>query len=92
MSGPTIKFCLDHPQKLLQIFQAGLDREYMWDPGRLGVGVEIPSIIFSFVSLDAKSSILIPPSIVPYVNALDQMITVDISFNPQLILAFYKYS
>ena len=23
MSGPTVKFCLDHPHKLLQIFLAG---------------------------------------------------------------------
>ena len=57
---------------------------------------ELPSISFSFSPPSSSPkpspafSFLPPLSLVPY--ALDWMITVDIFFNPRLILAFYKYS
>ena len=67
---------------------AGLVKEYMRDPGKQGVSVDILSIFPPFVPLEAFPSILILPSVVPYVNGLDRAITVDITFNPRLILAF----
>ena len=58
----------------------------MRDPGRPGVGVEIPSRLYSFLLLDAKGSILISISVVPSVIALDRRITDNISF----ILGSYR--
>ena len=78
--------------KFFSVLQAGPVKEYMRDPGQQRVSVDIRSLLPSFVLPEAITSILIPPSVAPYVNALDRTITVDISFNPRLILAFYKYS
>ena len=78
--------------KTINVQYAGLVKEYMRDPGKQGVSVDILSIFPPFVPLEAFPSILILPCVVPYVKGLDRTITVDVSFNPRLILAFHKYS
>ena len=63
----------------MSLVAPGLDKEYMRDPGRPGVGVEILSCISSFVLLDANLSILISLSAVPDAIAVDRTITDNIS-------------
>ena len=71
------------------------DQNYVWCDqdltrsicGILYDWVKIPILLFYFISLNANSSILIPPLVVPYVIALDRMI-----FPSTLVLpALYKY-
>ena len=60
---------------------AGPVKEYMRDPVRPWVSVDISSVLPPFVPLDNNHSIFISICVVPYVIALDWKITVNISFN-----------
>ena len=63
------------------ILSPGPVKEYMRDPVRPWVSVDISSVLPPFVPLDNNHSIFISICVVPYVIALDWKITVNISFN-----------